>query len=101
MPEWVAVIRGEVVGSVPAVFLELAECTGGGLLRHRPPEQQAGQEPVEQALVGAGVDAAGGGGDQRSHGAFPLLVAAAEAVARSTLAARRCRVTPSPQSPDT
>ena len=70
VPERVVIVRGEVVRGVPAVFFELAECAGCGLLRYGAPEKNAGQQPVEQALVRFGVDAEVGGGDQRSHGVF-------------------------------
>jgi hypothetical protein len=72
MPERVLVVRGELLGRIPAIRLELAVGGGGRLLLNRAPEQQAGQQPVEQALVGAGVDAEIGGGDQRGHGGVPL-----------------------------
>jgi predicted dinucleotide-binding enzyme len=43
MPQWMAVVRSEVVGGVPPVLLELSIGTGGRLLRHGTAEQQAGQ----------------------------------------------------------
>ena len=77
VPERVLVVRGEMLGRVPAVRLELAVGGGGRLLLNRTPEQQAGQQPVEQALIGTGVDAEIGGSDQRGHEASPRFSAAA------------------------
>src|ERR1700722_226222 len=74
MPERVLVVRGEVLGRVPAIRLELAVGGGGRLLLNRAPEQQAGQQPVEQALVSVGVNAQIGGSDQRSHGSVPSIL---------------------------